>query len=140
VIIQAIILLLLLFANMTFGFSIMKFAVIGRALEYVGIIGIFVSAYSIRRSLTAMPLPKEHGELATNGLYKYVRHPMYTCVLAFSLGLALSSGEIYKYLLVVALSILFYYKSVYEEVYLTHKYTGYKKYLNTTPRFIPFIK
>src|ERR1035438_4381734 len=95
VIVQAVILILLIFANMTFGLSIRKFVLIGSVLEWVGILGIFISAYSIRTSLTAMPLPKERGQLATNGLYKFVRHPMYTSVLVFSLGLAINSGQVY---------------------------------------------
>ena len=140
VIVQAIILILLIFANMTLGLSIRKFVLIGSVLEWAGIVGIFISAFSIRTSLTAMPLPKEHGQLATGGLYKFVRHPMYTSVLAFSLGLAISSGEVYKYLLVVGLFILFYYKSKYEEVYLAKKYADYKEYSKSTPRFIPFNK
>jgi len=140
VIIQAIILGLLIFVNITYGFSVRKFVIIGSILEWIGILGILVAAYSIRRSLTAMPLPKEHGQLATNGLYKYVRHPMYTSVLIFSLGLAINSGEFYKYLLVVALTALFYYKSIYEEVYLTKKYIGYAEYAQKTPRLLPFIK
>ena len=140
VIVQAIILILLIFANMTLGLSIRKFVLFGSALEWAGIVGIFISAYSIRTSLTAMPLPKEHGKLATDGLYKFVRHPMYTSVLVFSLGLALSSGEVYKYLLVISLYVLFNYKTRYEEVYLARKYAGYKEYSKSTPRFIPFTK
>jgi protein-S-isoprenylcysteine O-methyltransferase Ste14 len=140
VIAQVIILILLIFVNSNYGFNVSRFIFVGTVLEWIGILGILISAYSIRRSLTAMPLPKEHGKLATNGLYKYVRHPMYTSVLLFSLGLALSSGEIYKYLLVVGLSILFYYKSVYEEIYLARKYVDYKNYTKRTPRFIPFSK
>ena len=140
VIVQVIILILLIFANMTFGISVRKLVLTGGILELIGIVGIFISAYSIRTSLTAMPIPKEQGQLATNGLYRFVRHPMYTSVLVFSLGLALSSGEIYKYLLTIGLFVLFYYKSKYEEVYLVRKYTAYKDYANTTPRFIPFTK
>jgi protein-S-isoprenylcysteine O-methyltransferase Ste14 len=140
VIVQATILIILIFANMTFDLSIKKFVSIGSVLEWVGILGIFISAYSIRTSLTAMPLPKEQGKLATNELYKFVRHPMYTSVLVFSLGLAINSGQVYKYLLVIGLYVLFYYKSRYEEIYLGRKYTGYKEYSKTTPRFIPFTK
>ena len=138
--VQAIILVLLIFVNLAYGFTFRKFVIAGSVLEWLGIIGILVSAYSIRRSLTAMPLPKEHGQLATNGLYKYVRHPMYTSVLIFSLGLAINSGEMYKYLLVVALTVLFYYKSIYEEVYLSNKYAKYKGYAKITPRLVPFLR
>lgn len=137
VLVQAIILLVLIFMNLTTGLSFRKILIVGGVLEWVGIVGIFVSAYSIRSSLTAMPMPKEHGRLATTGLYQYVRHPMYTSVLVFSSGLALASGEFYKYILVVSLSILFYYKSSYEEKLLANKYDGYQKYAKKTPRFFP---
>jgi protein-S-isoprenylcysteine O-methyltransferase Ste14 len=137
VLVQAIILLLLIFTNISFGVSILKLAWPGIILEALGVIGVLLSAYSIRTSLTALPLPKEHGQLATSGLYRYVRHPMYTSVLVFALGLAVSSGEPYKYLLFIGLAILFAYKSKYEELYLAKKYAGYRQYANQTPKFIP---
>lgn len=139
VLVQAIILGLLIFVNLTFGLKVREFALIGNVFKWVGILAVLISAYSIRRSLTAMPLPKEHGQLATNGLYKYVRHPMYTSVLTFSLGLALLSGEAYKYILVIGLAVLFYYKSIYEEKFLIKKYGDYEKYAQKTPRFLPRI-
>ena len=43
---------------------------------------------------------------------------MYTSVLLLALGIALLSGNLVKYLLVVSLVMLFYFKSVYEEKYL----------------------
>lgn len=139
VLIQAVILGLLLFVNISSGLKFKEFSLIGDAFKWIGIMSILISAYSIRKSLTVMPIPKDHGQLALDGLYKYVRHPMYTSVLIFSLGLALSSGELYKYVLVIGLSFLFYYKSVYEEKFLIRKYAGYDKYAKNTPRFVPRI-
>lgn len=135
--VQAVILVLLIFTNLNYGIGFKAYGTLGNILEWVGIIGIIVSAYSIRSSLTPMPIPKEEGKLAVNGLFRYVRHPMYTSVLVFSLGLAVSNGKLYKYLLVLSLLILFYYKSKYEEIYLTEKYPEYKNYARRTSRFIP---
>lgn len=140
VIIQAILLLGLIFMNNNLGPTIYKLKYIGTVLEFIGLLGIIVSAITIRSSLTVMPLPKEGGQLGTTGLYKYVRHPMYTCVLLLSLGIALASGSLIKYGLVIGLYLLFYYKSKYEEIFLMQKYTEYKEYARHTPRFIPFIK
>ena len=137
---QAVILLLLLFTNISFNVRVLKLGGLGIILESLGVIGILISAYSIRTSLTALPLPKDHGKLATDGLYRYVRHPMYTSVLVFALGLAVSSGEPYKYLLFICLTILFVYKSKYEEFYLAIKYANYHQYANKTPKFIPLPK
>lgn len=140
VIIQVILLLGLIFINNTIGPKLTQFRLAGTILELIGIIGIIVSAVTIRSSLTVMPLPKENGRLGTTGLYKYVRHPMYTCVLLLSLGIALASGILIKYILVIGLYVLFYYKSSYEEIFLTQKYKNYKEYAQRTPRFIPFTK
>ena len=140
VITQAVILSLLIFLNRTFGFDVKTFKIAGDLIEWLGVIGIILSAITIRSSLTAVPLPKKHGRLGTTGLYKYVRHPMYTSVLLLSLGIALLSGSIIKYLLVFGLFVLFSYKARYEERYLSLKYPNYAKYAEQTPRFIPFIK
>ncbi|MBP7834549.1 isoprenylcysteine carboxylmethyltransferase family protein, partial [Candidatus Saccharibacteria bacterium] len=111
VIIQAILLLGLIFISNYLGPNIYRFKYIGTVLEFIGLLGIIVSAITIRSSLTVMPLPKDNGQLGTTGLYKYVRHPMYTCVLLLSLGIALASGSIIKYGIVIGLYLLFYYKS-----------------------------
>lgn len=140
VIIQVILLLGLIFISNTIGPKLTHFRLAGTILELIGIIGIIVSAVTIRSSLTVMPLPKENGGLGTTGLYKYVRHPMYTCVLLLSLGIALASGILIKYILVIGLYVLFYYKSSYEEIFLIQKYKNYKEYAQRTPRFIPFTK
>lgn len=138
--IQAVILLLLIFMSKDFGPNITEFKTAGQLLELIGWIGIIISAINIRTVLTAEPLPRENGKLTTDGLYKYVRHPMYTSVILLTFGIAILSGNIIKYILVVALLILFYIKSNYEEKYLQDQYPEYKKYAKETPRFFPFIK
>ncbi|GAC1391899.1 MAG: hypothetical protein NVSMB46_06110 [Candidatus Saccharimonadales bacterium] len=138
VIVQAGILGLLVFFNPSFGFDVTKLGTLGSVLELLGGTGVLLSAITIRSSLTAVPLPKKHGRLGTTGLYKYVRHPMYSSVLVLSLGIALHSGNILKYLLVISLFVLFSYKSKYEEHYLRLKYPGYAEYTKRTPRLIPF--
>lgn len=138
--VQALLLLLLVLVDKRFGPEIPRVVCLGWVLEFLGIIGIFVCAASLRRSLTVVPLPKEDGQLSTGGLYRYVRHPMYSSVLLFALGIAIDSGSAFKYLLTLFLYILFRFKSIYEEKYLTLKYPDYAAYAARIPRFIPFIK
>jgi protein-S-isoprenylcysteine O-methyltransferase Ste14 len=137
VFIQAIILFLLIFLSSDLGPNITRFVFLGGLLQVIGWIGIFISAFNIREVLTVEPLPKADGKLSTDGLYKYVRHPMYSSVLLLSLGIALVSGNVFKYLLVIALAILFYYKSNYEEHFLSRKYKNYSRYAKKTPKFFP---
>lgn len=140
VLIQGVLLVLLVFLHRTLGPQLHRLILTGFVIEWLGIVGILVCAASLRRSLTVVPLPKEGGKLSTSGLYRYVRHPMYTSVLLFSLGVAIESGSVIKYCLVLALFTLFYFKSVYEEKYLALKYSDYDQYSSRIPRFIPFTK
>jgi protein-S-isoprenylcysteine O-methyltransferase Ste14 len=140
VLVQAIILILLIFLNSDLGPSVTKFRLAGTAMEWSGWLLILISAYSIRTVLTAEPLPKENGKLSTGGLYKYVRHPMYSGVLLLSLGIAVTSGSVIKYALVGILALLFHFKTRYEEKYLRMQYPEYELYAKKTPKFIPFIK
>lgn len=138
--VQALLLLLLVLVDKRFGPKIPRVSFLGWVLESLGIIGVLICALSLRRSLTAVPLPKEDGQLSTGGLYRYVRHPMYSSVLLFAFGIAFDSGSAFKYLLTVLLYILFHFKSVYEEKYLMLKYPDYAAYAARIPLFIPFIK
>ena len=105
--------------------------------EITGIALILVSAYGIRKSLTAMPLPKENGKLQIHGLYTYMRHPMYTGVLLLSLGIATNSGSLLKFSFVLGLLILFIFKAKFEESLLAKKYPNYESYKSKTAMFVP---
>jgi protein-S-isoprenylcysteine O-methyltransferase Ste14 len=140
VFVQGILLALLVFLHRSMGPQIHRFLIVGWCFEWLGILGVLLCAASLRRSLTVVPIPKEEGVLSTSGLYKYVRHPMYSSVLLLAVGIALHNGSVIKYLLVICLYVLFHMKSVYEEKYLRLKYPGYANYSDRIPRFIPFTK
>ena len=138
--VQAIILILLITMDANFGPKVTPIPILGNTLQLLGWLGILVSAFNIRSVLTAEPLPKENGKLSTGGIYKYARHPMYTSVLLLSAGIAISSGSLLKYALVIGLAVVFHFKSSYEEYYLAEQYPEYKRYASKTPKFIPFLK
>lgn len=140
VFIQGVLLVLIVFLSQKLGPQVHRLILMGSLIEWLGIIGVLISAASLRRSLTAVPIPKEDGELSMSGLYRYVRHPMYTSVLLVACGIALHSGSGFKYLLAICLYVLFHLKSVYEERYLRLKYPEYAEYSAQIPRFIPFTK
>lgn len=140
VFLQAVLLALLVFLGQSVGPQIHRFIILGWIFEWLGIMGVLICAATLRRSLTVVPIPKEDGELSTTGLYRYVRHPMYSSVLLLAFGIALHSGSTLKYLLAIGLSVLFQMKSVYEEKYLRSKYADYAEYSARIPRFIPFTK
>lgn len=140
VFVQAVLLALLVFLDQDIGPQVRRFVILGKSFELMGIVGVLVCAASLRRSLTVVPIPKEDGRLSTTGLYRYVRHPMYSSVLLLAFGVSLNGGSAIKYLLTFFLYVLFHLKSVYEEKYLQLKYPDYAEYSARIPRFIPFIK
>jgi protein-S-isoprenylcysteine O-methyltransferase Ste14 len=99
---------------------------------------IVVSAGELGRRLTAHPSPNGRGTLRRNGLYRFVRHPMYTGVMSMALGSALATVSLARALSATALVVLFNVKARFEERSLSAHFAEYVDYAATTPRFLPF--
>lgn len=117
--------------------GILKFAGVLTAIS--GVVIILVSIFQIRRSLTPFPSPVRNGELITTGLYKYIRHPIYSGIILAAAGYGLQAGDISKIVISGLLLLLFYFKSQYEEKMLMAFYNDYKQYRSHTYRFFPFF-
>jgi protein-S-isoprenylcysteine O-methyltransferase Ste14 len=87
--------------------------------------------------LSPFPRPKANTALITTGIFKYIRHPIYTgifnCLLCVGLYLHSSSKIILSFLLL----FWFYIKSKYEEKLLIQKFSDYMAYKKKTGRFFP---
>lgn len=110
---------------------------IARALEGLAVLVLIISIYNLRRSLNIAPQPVIDGKFQNHGIYKYIRHPMYTAVFLIAFGIALNSGSYQKFGVVVLLFIFFRIKTQYEEGLLLEKYPGYKEYMKNTGRYLP---
>jgi protein-S-isoprenylcysteine O-methyltransferase Ste14 len=108
-----------------------------QACRAVGFVLVAISAIELGRALTAHPSPKRSATLRSGGLYRLMRHPMYTGVMALSIGSALPSGSALRVAGTIGLIILFNIKSRFEERALAEHFAGYPAYANVTPRFIP---
>jgi protein-S-isoprenylcysteine O-methyltransferase Ste14 len=106
----------------------------------VGFVILGLSFLALGRSLTAHPIPAKKGELVTDGLYRFARHPIYTGVLAIGLALALSGGLFPHLLFFTALVVLLNYKASFEEQLLRARYVDYASYAEKTGRFLPKLK
>lgn len=105
----------------------------------IGFLIVLVALFNLDKSLTAFPTPKRNSVLITSGLYKYVRHPIYTGILLVVFGYSIYSGSIPRLIISLLLLILFYFKTNYEENKLSQKYPDYSDYKSRTGRFIPGI-
>jgi protein-S-isoprenylcysteine O-methyltransferase Ste14 len=114
--------------------------VAGRAAEVVGILITVGAATALGRGLTAAPLPNEHAQLRTRGLYRYVRHPIYSGLLLFAIARTLTRGSVWVAAACGLLIVLINVKARWEEGHLLRRFPGYRSYASRTPRFIPWTK
>lgn len=100
----------------------------GTALCAVGVVLMFSAFASIGSSVQISPEPKAGGELATKGVYRRFRHPIYTAIVLLVLGLFLRQPTV-PVLIVAAVVIAFLVvKSRFEEQLLLERYPEYAEY------------
>lgn len=108
---------------------------LGAFVSFLGFFIILLAILQLNKNLTPFPTPKEKGELISTGLYKYIRHPIYTGIFLASLGIAFYNSIYWQLVISIILLILFYFKSKYEESLLIEKYSDYESYIKKTRRF-----
>ncbi len=112
---------------------------IAGALFFFGLGLIAISALGLGSALTPTPVPTRSGQLTTSGLYRLVRHPIYTGVLLTVTGITLRSGNWVHVAIAVATYIYFDRKAAWEEHRLQERYPGYRSYAARTGKFIPGV-
>lgn len=108
----------------------------------VGVCGLLIIALAmlqLNHNLTPFPTPKENGILIQSGLYKFVRHPIYSGIIVGAIGFGFALGSGWKIGIGAALWLLFFVKSTYEEKLLVTQYADYEAYQKRTGRFFPFL-
>lgn len=103
----------------------------------VGLVVMVIGATGLGRGLTATPLPNVHAQLRTGGLYRFVRHPIYSGLLLMMASFTVVSGSVFRLLTLGVLVALLTVKARWEETRLGQRFTGYADYAARTPRFVP---
>ena len=78
-------------------------------------------------------------KLITNGIYKFIRHPMYLSVLLVGLAFVIADPKPIMFLVWLILLANLHLKMDIEEINLMKTFDNYKDYRKTTKRLIPFI-
>ena len=115
------------------------FKYIGLVIAILGLIIVLVALLQLNKNLTPFPTPLSDGTLIKTGLYKLVRHPIYSGIILAAIGFGIFQESFWKIGIGLSLWILFYFKSKYEETLLLKRYPDYKSYSKTAKRFFPFI-
>lgn len=103
----------------------------------LGIIIVIMGIVNLNDSLSPFPSPKKNAALIQNGIYKYVRHPIYLGILTVMYAYAIYAGSVDKLVIALLLNVVFYFKSSYEEELLVARYASYAQYQKATGRFWP---
>lgn len=104
----------------------------------VGLAIVVVASLKLGSALTPTPVPNGRGEMASDGLYSLVRHPIYSGVITIVVGLVIGSASFVALALGIAIIGFFNIKAAWEERQLTRHFSGYGQYVADTPRFIPW--
>jgi protein-S-isoprenylcysteine O-methyltransferase Ste14 len=84
---------------------------------------------------------KEGHELIRTGPYAYVRHPIYTGLIAAVLGTAIASGTVRAAIGVLIIGASFVFKLRREEAFMRETFPGeYQRYAAEVPALVPFTR
>src|SRR5690625_4997099 len=103
----------------------------------IGAFILIVGVVQLNVNLSFVPSPLAKFKLIVHGIYKYMRHPIYTGIFMGFLGFSIIADSGYKLLISVLLLLLFYFKSIYEEKRLQLMFPEYDEYRQKTGRFFP---
>ncbi|HEX5002745.1 MAG TPA: isoprenylcysteine carboxylmethyltransferase family protein [Bacteroidia bacterium] len=112
----------------------------GLAIALAGGIIACWSRYLLGKNWSVSVQEKENHVLIKNGLYKYVRHPIYTGLLLLFAGNALIVGDYRGIVAVIIVFCAFWYKLKKEEKLLTEIFDSrYLEYKSGTKAIFPYI-
>ena len=113
----------------------------GLGLVIIAVGGVFGTGgvLALGSNLSPFPKPIEGGTLVTSGVYRWVRHPIYTGLILGTLGWSLWNANLLGVGLAVLLFVFFDLKSRREERWLMEAYPGYAQYRCRVRKLIPFV-
>jgi len=113
----------------------------GAWLLGAGGIALGVWAVSCNRigNFNIRPDPRPGGQLVDRGPYRWIRHPMYTALIACAIACAIVIGTLWGWLGVGALVVVLAIKATVEERGMLVAHPGYQSYRARTKRFVPGI-
>ena len=106
-------------------------------------LGVIICVLSVVRlgakSFSPFPHPSKSNVHINEGVYKYVRHPLYSGLILAGVALLLSNLKLETFTVLITLVAILNIKADIEEEHLIDKHEGYKNYQEKTKKFIPYV-
>ncbi len=113
--------------------------IVGAFLLALGAALLGAGVLKLGSSLTALPHPRDHASLRTDGIYQFVRHPIYGGLILLVAGYCFALPSALELLFAVGTFFFFDQKSRVEERWLAGRYPNYPEYAKQTRKFFPGI-
>ena len=107
---------------------------------FAGAIALVTAFVQLGSSLTAHPEPLAKATLKVHGLYRVVRHPIYSALILLMLGSTGMAPSLWRWVTLLALTILLFFKARWEESLLQQRYPDYAQYALRVPMLVPTIR
>jgi protein-S-isoprenylcysteine O-methyltransferase Ste14 len=121
------------------GPKVVSSFVAAAALALVGLAVLAAGAATLGASLSVLPRPRDDTRLVRRGVYRWVRHPIYTGVVLLVVGWAVYRGDLLHVALAAVIGAFFVAKAAREERYLLDRFPDYAQYRRRTWRFVPWL-
>lgn len=88
---------------------------IPQVISGLGFLMLIIATYYLRPSLRVSPIPKEKSPLINNGIYGFIKHPMYLAVMLIALSIILNNFNEITFITFIALYLVLRAKADMEE-------------------------
>lgn len=107
------------------------------------VLGLFVFAWAVvslgGNNFTILPDPRAGNTLSLRGIYRFIRHPMYTAVLLCGAAVAFGAPSNWRLVALGVCAVVLVVKVRYEEGLLTAKHPDYPQQMKGVARLLPFV-
>lgn len=109
----------------------------------MGVLGLIIGALSLRANplgnFNIEPVPKPGGTMIKSGIYRYIRHPMYTSVILFGLACYAATPSAINLVTLIVLALVLHTKALLEEAWMQTVHSDYAHYAAGTKRYLPWV-
>ncbi|MCE7733765.1 MAG: isoprenylcysteine carboxylmethyltransferase family protein [Candidatus Heimdallarchaeota archaeon] len=116
-------------------------SVIGLIVYFFSVAMLVLSRINLGKQATGILVIRDTHELITNGIYKYVRHPIYaSAIFGIVAFILITQSVLVSMVLFVVYFKILNDRAIYEEELLIKEFGDeYKKYMEKSKKYIPFL-